>query len=355
MRFVFLIPDFDNSLAWRCIEQRAINRFFPKRLQHFLHYRVVLRSSEVHGGTLNIMRHCLVARSCGADAVMATMSGQNTFGERGFPELQFIRWADRQPDDVCIVPDFVTELINEVQGPAIAYLQVPIHTHANFDYRDDRVSLWTDSPFMQELCNKTYPGKEVQIVPNIIDSQAFPFIPQSEREAGLLFAFPRKGPEFIAETQSCYQELGGTYWQFELVDGLSIHELARQFRRPQAFLASAEMEGCALPPQESMASGIVVVGRTARGANFCMEHRRTAMTAETPAEAARCLIELEDEILRDTISRNAHAYISRYFSNGEPTQFWMSVIRQYAGSGANTESTFVEESSSLSNTEFLVS
>lgn len=224
----------------------------------------------------------------------------------------------------------MSELINEVEGPAIAYLQVPIHTHNNFDYLSDRVALWTDSPHMQRICHATYPGKAAQIVPNIIDNNAFPFISQAEREQGLLFAFPRKGPEFIAETQKIYTQLGGHYWRFELIDGLSIHELAQEFRRPQVFLASAEIEGCALPPQESMAAGIVVVGRTASGANFCMEHRKTAMIAENPEQAAQCLLALEDEVLRNQISHNAYNYISRYFAAGEPKQFWQTVIQGYA-------------------------
>jgi glycosyltransferase involved in cell wall biosynthesis len=329
MRFVFLVPDFAISKTWKIIHQLA-HASRLKTLQDFMRLRVMW-TDEVHGGTLNIMRHCLVARSCGADAVLATMRGIDSYGKRGFLGLPFIRWADRRPDDVCIVPDYVTELIDEVQGPAIAYLQVPIHTHNNFDYIDSRVALWTDSLYMQSVCRATYPHKEAQIVPNIIDCNAFPYIPQSEREPGLLFAFPRKGPEFIAETQEHYKRLGGTYWRFELISGLSIHQLAQEFRRPQVFLASAEMEGCALPPQESMAAGVVVVGRTAKGANFCMEHGKTAMTAETPEQAARCLLELEDEALRDSISHNAHSYISRYFPSGEPTQFWQRNIHHYAG------------------------
>lgn len=337
MRFLFLIPDLDMSKSWKLCEDFILySKFNPRFLAHFLQYRV-LRTSEVFGGTLNIMRHCLVARSCGIDAVMATMSGRDTYGDRGLPGLSFVRWGDRQPDDVCIIPDFVSWLANEVEGPVVVYQQVPIHVYPNFNHRDSRVSIWTDSPLMQQICQQAYPGKKVPIVPNIVDCNLFPFVPQAEREAGLVFAFPRKGPEFIAETQARYQALGGTYWKFELIDGLSIHELAKQFRRPQVFLASAEMEGCALPPQESMASGIVVVGKAARGANFCMEHGKTSMIAETPEAAAQALIELENETLRDTISRNAYDYISQYFPANEPKQFWASVIQHYNRTRANPE------------------
>ncbi len=329
MRFVFLIPDLDTSKSWKILHNLAgqLSRF--QIFDELVRYRH-LRIWQVFGGTLNIMRHCQVARNQGADAVMATISGRDTYGEWGLPGLPYIRWADRRPDDICIIPDFVSHLADDVIGKVIVYLQVPIHTRADFNYQDQRVSLWTDSPYMLEICRATYPGKEIQIVPNIIDCNKFSFIPQSQREPGLIFAFPRKGPEFIAETKEWYQKLGGTYWRIELIDGLSIHELAKEFRRPQVFLASAEVEGCALPPQESMASGIVVVGKTARGANFCMEHGKTAMIAESPEQAAKCLLELEDETLRDTISRNAYDYISRYFFDGEPAQFWQETISQYS-------------------------
>jgi hypothetical protein len=327
MRFVFLVPDYDPKGAWRMIDKPL--RHHRLRFFHNIIRLKMMRTHEVSGGTLNIMRHCWVARNCGANAVLATMRGLDTYGERGMYNLPFIRWADRRDDDICIVPDYVTELIDQVKGPAIAYLQVPIHTHNNFNYQDKRVTLWTDSPMMLEICNKTYPAKEADIVPNIVDNNLFPFVPQEQREPGLLFAFPRKNPEFIKETQKAYQEMGGTFWKFELIDGLSIHELAKQFRRPQVFLASAAIEGCALPPQESMASGIVVVGRTAAGANFCMQHGETAMTAETPKEAAQCLRELEDAALRDKISRKANQYISYYFPSEEPTRFWQKIIRKY--------------------------
>lgn len=327
MRFVFLIPDYDNSKTYNWINY-VVQR---SRMQFAKDWSLrQIRVNKVTGGILNIMRHCAVARSCGVDAVLATKLGRDTYGDKNlYPDLPFIRWADRQPDDICIVPDYVTELINQVEGRAIAYLQSPIFVFNNFDYQDSRVALWTDSPYMHSICQATYSGKEIQIVPNIVDNQLFPFIPQSKREQGLVFAFPRKGPEFIAKTQEIYKAKGGNHWHFELIDGLSIHELAQQFKRPQVFLASAKIEGCALPPQESMAAGIVVVGRTASGANFCMEHGETAMTAENPEEAAQCLIDLENAELRDKLSRNAHQYISRYFPENAPSKFWHQVINQY--------------------------
>lgn len=322
MRFVFLIPDHDPQRRWELAARWA----YEHRLSfvgEWIRLRR-MRTSVVFGGILNIMRHAAVARDAGAEAVLATIRGLDTYGELAPVSLPFIRWADRRADDVCLVPDFVSGLVDEVRGPVIVYLQSPLFLARNFDYLDPRVTLWTDSEFMLAECRKAYPGKEITIVPNVVDRAAFPFIPQAEREQGLVFAFPRKGPEFIAATRAAYEGAGGRFWRFELIDGLGFRELARQFRRPQVFLASAPIEGCALPPQESMAAGVVVVGRTAAGANFCMEHRQTAMVAETPEEAARCLVELEDAALREHIAAAAFEYIRAYFPEGQPSALWRS-------------------------------
>ncbi len=328
MRFVFLIPDLDTTQIWQTwstLAYHAKNRF----LNDLLRLRW-MRTKQLYGGTLNLMRHCLVARQCGLDAVLATMRGKDTYGDFAIHGLPFIRWADRRPDDVCIVPDFVSEFVDRVKGSVIVYQQSPIQIHNNFDYRPERVSIWTDSPHMHRLCEAAYPGKTIEIVPNIVDDQMFSFIPQAQREEGLLVAFPRKGgAEFIQATEERYRALGGKFWRFQLLDGLSIHNLAKEFRRPQVFLASVEAEGCALPPQESMAAGIVVVGKSAKGANFCMDHKQTAMIAETPEDAAQCLIELENAELRERLSQNAYAYIQRYFPAGEPQQFWQMVAHRY--------------------------
>jgi len=92
----------------------------------------------------------------------------------------------------------------------------------NFDYLHPRIRLWTDSPFMLDICQRVYPEKQIPIVPNIVDGKTFAFRPQSERDPGLLLAFPRKGREFIEATRAAYGALGGTYWRFDLVHGVSL-------------------------------------------------------------------------------------------------------------------------------------
>ena len=79
-----------------------------------------------------------------------------------------------------------------------------------------------------------------------------------------------------------------------------------------------------------MSAGVVVVGKNARGANFSMEHRKTAMVANTPEEAAKSLREAEDPELRETIAKNAHEWISRYFPPNEPSEFWRKNLEQFA-------------------------
>jgi hypothetical protein len=73
----------------------------------------------------------------------------------------------------------------------------------------------------------------------------------------------------------------------------------------------------------------VVVGKSAKGANFCMDHKETAMVAETPEDAAQALIELENAELRDRLAQNAYDYIQRYFPSGEPQQFWQGLKQRY--------------------------
>src|SRR5688572_16543377 len=162
MRFLFLIPDLLPE-DWR----RPAMRFVQTRTR--LSRSSVFRQLFVHpglhaplafGGTLNIMRHCAIARDAGADAALTTPSGKDTYGRFGVVDVPYVRWADRRPDDVCIVPDFCTELINDVRGPAIAYLQVPNQLRANFDYWDSRVELWTDSPFMLDRCREVFTDKD---------------------------------------------------------------------------------------------------------------------------------------------------------------------------------------------------
>lgn len=331
MRLVVLLPDLmqNEPLAGVVdflVRHRRLAELPPVRrrlVRRSLHTRVTW------GGTLNNMRHAAIARSLGVDARLATPSGRDTYREFNIVDVPYMKWSDRRPDDVVMVPDFCSDLADEVEGKVIVYEQVPNQLRCNFDYRSPRVTIWTDSPHMLRLCNEVFPGKDIPIVPNVVDDKTFPFIPQSEREPGLIMAFPRKGPEYIEATRMRYAAKGGKFWKFELIDGIPLKELARRMRRPQAFLASAEVEGCALPPQESMACGMVVVGKSASGANFSMENRETAMIAETAEAAADALIELEDAGLRDRISRNAHDFIKRYFPGGEPRDLWRDTLRGF--------------------------
>lgn len=328
MRLVFLIPSLRRdhlSRTWA---------YFAARVRSGRIRRWALSQqwsvAEVYGGTLNILRHAAVAEAAGAEVVVATTDGRDAYGDllgRG-RRFAFIRWDARRDTDVCIVPDFVSRLADTVRGRVVVYQQSPLHLKADFDFRRPGVAVWTDSPFMLRLCQQAFPGLEIPIVPNVVDDRLFDYVPQSQRTRGLLFAFPRKNPEFIEETWRRYQQGGGNYWQLEPVSGLGIAELARRFREPQAFLASAANEGCALPPQEAMAAGIAVLGRTANGANFCMQDGHTSLNAGTPEEAADCLRRLEDPVLRERLAVAAREFISRFFPDAEPRRFWEARIAE---------------------------
>ncbi|MCX5660739.1 MAG: glycosyltransferase [Planctomycetota bacterium] len=328
MRVVFLVPDLDNGpiaqMRHKLMQSKA-RRFMPKP---------PMSVNATFGGTLNIMRHAAVVRDLGkelgVEAVLATESGKDTYTDKwGIRGLKYIAWADLAKGDVALIPDLYVPIIDKLKNVAIAYLQAPTQLHRPFEYKRPNVHLWTDSPFMVEKVHKAYPGKEPVIIPNVVDSGMFPFIPQEKRKAGSLFVFPRKGPDFIDATVKAYAAMGGTYWKPEWVDGVTIHELAMKMREPQAFLASADSEGCALPPQECMAGGIVVVGKHAQGANFCMVHGETSLIANTPEEAAKCLRDAEDAGLRTRLAENGYKAISRFFPQAEPSQVWRDFLAKH--------------------------
>jgi glycosyltransferase involved in cell wall biosynthesis len=284
-------------------------------------------AKQPRGGIMNIVRHGRVARGLGAEVVLATGTGRDGHGRSWFRhDLPCIRWDRRRDDDACVVPDLYSAQADAVAGPCIVYLQTPLRLTADFDYRRASVRLWTDSPFMLERCREVFPGKEIGIVPNVVDEEAFPFIPQRERRDGMIIFFPRKGEEYGRAVFDAYRRSGGRYWKPRTVDRMRFDRMATLFRKPQAFFASAEIEGCALPPQESMAAGIVVVGRDARGANFCMEHERTAMVTDGVDHAAACQASLEDPALRERLAQCAYEAISRYFPRNEPRAFWQGIL-----------------------------
>jgi len=320
-RLVFLIPDLRTGALERArfaVRQTRLRRIMPP---------TPLTTTMVHGGTLNIMRHCVAAQAAGAQAVLATASGRNAYGDdMGIAGLDTIRWADRTPEDVCVLPDIYTDRIDQVRGAAVAYLQNPRQVRADFDFRREGVFLWTDSPPMLERCRATYPGAQVEIVPNVVDEEAFPFRSQKERREGELVAFPRKGSSFIDDVYDLYRARGGRYWTLERVDGLAFRAFAARMQSPQAFLASADVEGCALPPQECMAAGVVVLGKDALGANFCMRDGETALVGNSVEEAADAMRRAEDPELRDRLTQSARSWIARYFRDAEPRRFWQAFL-----------------------------
>jgi len=279
------------------------------------------------GGIMNLVRQCAVARHVGADAVLATPTGKDSHGKRWFRHQEkVIKWSDRKPDDICLIPDMYSDQVGEHQGPCIVYEQAPLLISADFDHLRENVQIWTDSPFMLEKCHAIFPGVEIPIVPNVVDNVAFPFTPQEAKRNGLMIVFPRKGADFIKATFSLYKKQGGVYWKPKALKKMRLDKMASVFCRAEAFLASGEDEGCALPPQEAMSAGVVVVGKSAKGANFSMRHGETALISESVEDTVDSFFRLEDAALRRKLSIAGHEFISRYHPDREPADFWRRVL-----------------------------
>lgn len=109
-----------------------------------------LWATGVSGGALNLLRHCAVARAVGADAVMATRSGADSYGALGVGNLPFVAWGRRRGDDVCIVPEIHSHLVDGVDGEVVVYAQSPLWLRRDFVHQRSNVRLWACSPLMTE-------------------------------------------------------------------------------------------------------------------------------------------------------------------------------------------------------------
>lgn len=286
--------------------------------------------AQPRGGIMNIIRHGELVSRLGVDLAVATYTGKDSHGRKWFKhQLPVIKWENRKDDDICVIPDLYSDKADLVKGRCIVYQQNPKCIYQNFNYMREDLKIWTDSPMMLEKCKESFPGKDIPIVPNIVDNKAFPFRPQAERKKGCIIVFPRKGNEFIKDIFRAYKKAGGKYWKPKSLNKLPFEKLAREFGKAQAFFASADIEGCALPPQESLAAGIIVIGKNAMGANFSMQDRKTALIGRTVSETVDKLFEAEDEVLRIRIASAGYDFISRYFPENEPTEFWKKVLEKW--------------------------
>jgi len=266
----------------------------------------------------------------GREVAIATYTGKDGHGRKWFQhQLPVIKWDERQEDDVCVIADLYSDQADLVKGRCIVYMQHPLLMYKNFDYRRQDLRIWTDSPYMLNKCQEFFPEKDIPIVPNIVDKSAFPFKPQSERKRGSIIVFPRKGDDFIREVFRAYKKAGGSYWMSKSLHKLPFVKLAAEFGKAQAFFASADVEGCALPPQESMAAGVVVIGKNATGSNFSMQDGETALVSSTVEETVTKLLEGEDDALRTRIAEAGYEFISRYFPENEPTEFWKQILAEW--------------------------
>ena len=138
MRILFIVPEMiADDLRWKAI--RYFKRF--RRLHKLppIRYRLVHRYLYVrmiYGGTLNIMRHCSLARSMGVDAALVTPSGKDTYGRFNIVDVPFLPWSAIRRDDLCVIPDFASELTDRLTGPVIVYLQAPYPGSNGSDRRE---------------------------------------------------------------------------------------------------------------------------------------------------------------------------------------------------------------------------
>jgi len=280
-------------------------------------------ANEVFGGVLNIMRQCRLVRSLGAEAVLATETGTDTYGRFGIGSLEYVAWSRRRPDDFCVIPDLYSSLANDVRGRVAVFLQHPLLVRANIDNLRPEVQLWVCSPLMAQRSRTILGGVEPTFVPPIVDPAVFPYIDQQQRRRGQLMASPRKNArDFIRATYDRYRHEGGRYWELDPVERLPFCEYAEFCRTPQALLPATDVEGLALPPLEAMAAGIVVSGKNAGGASFYMRDRETALVANSVGEAAAALREIEAPDLRQRLSETAYASVREFFPDAAPRRFW---------------------------------
>jgi glycosyltransferase involved in cell wall biosynthesis len=173
------------------------------------------------------------------------------------------------PEDVLVVPEIYGPHLERLpDGPTlVAFNQ---NAYLTFDRvpSDQAVSYGaftralTVSPDSVEFLRFAFPGLDVRLVPNAIDSDVFH--PAASPPGRTLALMPRKRP---AEADQLLRLLGARLegWEVLTIAGGSEREVAEALRGASLFLALGHQEGFGLPPAEAMASGCYVIGFPAFG------------------------------------------------------------------------------------------
>jgi glycosyltransferase involved in cell wall biosynthesis len=217
------------------------------------------------GGVRAIYRHVDLLNGAGIDA--AVLHHRRGFACGWFEHSTPVVAAAEvtlTPRDVLVVPEIYGPYFDRLPaGPRlVAFNQNAYLTFArlapgqDLSYRRFEAAM-TVSRDSAEYLRFAFPGLDVSVVPNSIDSELFR--PDGGLPPRRVATMPRKRAEEADQILRLLGErLGG--WEVVEIEGRPEAEVAARLRESPIFLALGRQEGFGLPAAEAMASGCFVVG-----------------------------------------------------------------------------------------------
>lgn len=228
------------------------------------------------------------------------------------------------PEDVLVVPEMYGQFLHELpreprlvafsQNAYMTFDRVPAGSALSYDRLTAAMTVSVDSA---EYLRFAFPGLDVSVVPNAIDTTVFH--PAAEPPGRRIAVMPRKRPQEADQVLRLLGDrLGG--WDVVTIAGASERETAELMRSSAIFLAFGLREGFGLPPAEAMASGCYVIGFPAFGGReiFDPEFSRPIEDGDVLTfahEVARAMADFEREpaILHRAAAR-AGEHVRRTYS-----------------------------------------
>jgi len=264
------------SLAHRLSERRALRTRRPPALRTAgsspspTIYYLCPDHAPPSGGIRAIYRHVDILNDAGLSA--AVLHHSEGFSCRWFEHSTRTLGAPSvvlSRDDVLVVPEIYGPFLRRLprEPRLVAFSQNAYLTFEHIapplrpPYELFEAAL-TVSPDSAEYLRFAFPGLEVAIVANAIDTAVFH--PLDRAPGKRLALMPRKRP---AEAEEVLRLLGNRLrgWEVERIDGVGEAEAAAMLRSAPIFLALGRREGFGLPVAEAMASGCFTVGFPAFG------------------------------------------------------------------------------------------
>jgi glycosyltransferase involved in cell wall biosynthesis len=217
------------------------------------------------GGIRAIYRHVDILNEAGRSA--AVLHRRDGYACRWFehatrtvgaPSVRLSR------EDVLVVPEIYGPYLSRLprepklvafnQNAYLTYEHVPSGRPPAYGIFTDAMTVSEDSA---ELLRFAFPGLDVTVVPNAIDTDTFH--PSEQAPARRIAMMPRKRPE---DSELIMRLLGDRLrgWEIVRIEGMSELQTAASLRSAPIFLALGRREGFGLPAAEAMASGCCVVG-----------------------------------------------------------------------------------------------